>query len=183
MVGVGQKNGVYHALDAKTGRDIWNAALTPGSSFGGALGSAAFLDGRLIVSSNIGDPASNATTNQSKVFALDPVTGKILWSRGFAGNVFGPVTGVHGLAFFGTDAAHYYALSTITGTQEWTYMPPAQVGGGAAIVGGNVIWGYGFSLFKGPGQGGIVCFSITGAGRVQQERGGMVPSTLHTTSS
>jgi polyvinyl alcohol dehydrogenase (cytochrome) len=183
MVGVGQKNGVYHALDAKSGKDVWNTTLTPGSTFGGALGSAAFIDGRLIVTSNIGDPASNATTNQSKVFALDPGTGKVLWFRGLAGNVFGPVTGVRELAFVGTDAGRYYALSTAKGTQEWTYTPPAKVGGGASIVAGNVIWGYGFTLFKGPGPGGIVCFSVTGAGRVQQERGGMVPTTLPSTTA
>jgi polyvinyl alcohol dehydrogenase (cytochrome) len=177
IVGVGQKNGVYHALDARTGKDVWNTKLTPGSTFGGLLGSAAFLDGRLIVSSNVGDPATNATTNRSTVAALDPVNGKRLWSKTFAGNIFGPVTGVQGLAFIGTDAGRYYALSTSSGAQEWTYEPPAQVGGGASIVGADVIWGYGFTLFKGPGEGGIVCFSITGAGRVQQERGGLVPST------
>jgi polyvinyl alcohol dehydrogenase (cytochrome) len=164
LVGVGQKNGVYHALDAKTGQDVWNTTLTPGSTFGGALGSAAFIDGRLIVSSNVGDPASNATTNQSKAFALNPANGKVIWSRGFAGNVFGPVTGVRGLAFVGTDAGRYYALSTTSGMQEWTYTPPAKVGGGASIVAGDVIWGYGFTLFKGPGLGGIVCFSVTRGG-------------------
>jgi polyvinyl alcohol dehydrogenase (cytochrome) len=183
LVGVGQKNGVYHALDAKTGKDVWNARLTPGSTFGGVLGSAAFLDGRLIVTSNVGDPTTNATTNRSTVVALNPGNGKGLWSKNLAGNVFAPVTGVRGLAFIGTDAGHYYALSTASGTQEWTYAPPAQVGGGASIVGAYVIWGYGFTLFKGPGQGGVVCFSITGAGRVHQERGGMVPSSVPTTPS
>jgi len=183
LVGVGQKNGVYHALDAKTGKGIWDTKLTPGSTFGGVLGSAAFLDGRLIVSSNVGDPASNATTNRSTVVALDPASGKKLWSKALAGNVFAPVTGVRGLAFVGTDASRYYALSASSGAQEWTYVPPAQVGGGASIVGGYVIWGYGFTLFKGPGQGGIMCFSVTGAGHVQQERGGMVPSILPTTTS
>jgi polyvinyl alcohol dehydrogenase (cytochrome) len=178
MVGVGQKNGVYHALDAKSGKELWDTGLTPGSTFGGALGSAAFLDGRLVVSSNVGDPASNATTNQSKVFALAPATGKVLWSRSLAGNVFGPVTGVPDLAFVGTDAGRFYALSTTDGATAWTYTPPARVGGGASIVAGNVLWGYGFTLFHGPGQGGLECLSITGAGRVQQERGGMIPSTL-----
>jgi polyvinyl alcohol dehydrogenase (cytochrome) len=180
MVGVGQKNGKYHALDAKTGKAVWNVTLTPGSTFGGPLGSAGFIDGRLIVSSNVGDPSSNATTNRSRVFGLNPASGKIQWSRGFAGNVFGPITGVRGLAFFGTDAGRYYALSTTSGSQQWTAPAPAQVGGGASIVAGNVVWGYGFTLFKGPGQGGIECLSVTGAGRVQQERGGMVPSTQPT---
>jgi outer membrane protein assembly factor BamB len=183
FVGVGQKNGFYHALDAKTGKEIWNTKLTSGSTFGGVLGSAAFIDSRLIVSSNVGDPATNATTNRSTVVALDPGNGGRLWSKTFAGNIFAPVTGVRGLAFVGTDASRYYALSTSSGAQEWTYVPPAQVGGGASIVGGYVIWGYGFTLFKGPGQGGIVCFSVTGAGRVQQERGGSVHSTLPTTTS
>jgi polyvinyl alcohol dehydrogenase (cytochrome) len=178
MVGVGQKNGVYHALEAKSGKEMWDTRLTSGSTFGGALGSAAFLDGRLVVSSNVGDPASNATTNRSKILALQPATGRVLWSRSFAGNVFGPVTGVRGLAFVGTDAGRFYALSTVNGATEWTYTPPARAGGGASIVAGNVVWGYGFTLFHGPGPGGIVCFSVTGAGRVQQERGGMVPSTM-----
>jgi polyvinyl alcohol dehydrogenase (cytochrome) len=177
LVGVGQKNGDYHALDAKTGKEIWNTKLTAGSTFGGVLGSAAFIDGRLIVSSNIGDPASNATTNRSTVAALDPGNGERLWSKALEGNVFAPVTGVGGLAFIGTDASRYYALNTSSGSQEWTYVPPAQVGGGASIVGPYVIWGYGFTLFKGPGRGGIVCFSVTGASRVQQGRGRQVPST------
>jgi polyvinyl alcohol dehydrogenase (cytochrome) len=183
LVGVGQKNGVYHALDANTGKEMWMTKLSSGSTFGGVLGSAAFLDGRLIVSSNLGDPTTNATTNRSTVVALDPRNGKSLWSKTLAGNIFAPVTGVRGLAFIGTDAGHYYALSTANGAQEWTYAPPAQVGGGASIVGGYVIWGYGFTLFKGPGQGGIVCFSVTGAGRVHQERGGMVPANVPTSTS
>jgi polyvinyl alcohol dehydrogenase (cytochrome) len=183
LVGVGQKSGVYHALDAKTGKNVWNTKLTPGSTFGGVLGSAAFLDNRLIVSSNVGDAATNAPTNRSMVVALDPGNGRRLWSKAFPGNIFAPVTGVRGLAFIATDAGRYYALSTTSGAQEWTYAPPSQVGGGASIVGGYVIWGYGFTLFKGPGQGGVVCFSVSAAERVNQERGGMVPSNLPMTTS
>jgi polyvinyl alcohol dehydrogenase (cytochrome) len=183
LVGVGQKTGVFHALDAKTGKDIWNATLTPGSTFGGVLGSAAFLDGRLIVSSNVGDPATNATTNRSTVVALDPGSGRRLWSKTFAGNIFAPVTGVRGLAFIGTDASRYYALNTESGAREWSYAAPAQVGGGASIVGAYVVWGYGFTLFKGPGEGGVVCFSVTGPGRVHRERGDVVPSNPPTTTS
>ena len=93
------------------------------------------------------------------------------------------MTGVHGLAFVGTDAGRDYAVRTTSGTQAWSYQPPAQVGGGAAIVGPYVLWGYGFTLFKGPGQGGLICFSVTGGGRVQQERGGLVPSSVPSTTS
>ena len=104
--------------------------------------------------------------------ARSGANGKRIWSKPFAGNVFAPVTGVHGLAFVGTDAGRDYALHTTNGTKAWSYQPPAQVGGGAAIVGPYVLWGYGFTLFKGPGQGGIICFSVTGGGRVQQDAAG-----------
>ncbi len=72
MVGVGQKNGVYHALNAATGKEVWNTMLTPGSTFGGVLGSAALVDGKIIASSNVGDPATNATTGTSKIFSRTP---------------------------------------------------------------------------------------------------------------
>jgi polyvinyl alcohol dehydrogenase (cytochrome) len=160
VVGVGQKNGVYHALDAATGKELWNTALTPGSTFGGVLGSSAFVDGKIIASSNVGDPDTNATTNMSKIFALDPRSGKILWALAEKGNVFGPISAVRGVAFVGTDAGVLAAVDTSTGTTFWTYAAPAQTGGGASIVSGNVLWGYGFTLFKGPGKGGIISFKV-----------------------
>jgi polyvinyl alcohol dehydrogenase (cytochrome) len=172
MVGVGSKNGTYYALDRATGKLRWETFLTHGSTFGGVLGSSAVADGRIIASSNIGDPTSNATTNTSKVFALDPATGRIRWQRSFAGNVFGPVSAVPGVAFLGTDAGMMSALSIANGTTLWSFTAPDKVGGGPSIVGGRVLWGYGFTLFKGPGKGGIISFTVSAAGRVRSERGG-----------
>ncbi|MGH9206245.1 MAG: PQQ-binding-like beta-propeller repeat protein, partial [Acidimicrobiales bacterium] len=170
-VGVGSKNGTYYAFNRTTGKLRWETFLTPGSTFGGALGSAAFVDGEIIASSNIGDPNSNATTNRSKVFALEPGTGHIRWSRSLNGNIFGPISAVHGVAFVGTDLRTMNALSTTSGQSLWSFSPPDKVGSGPAIVQGRVLWGYGFTLFKGPGQGGIIDFAVSAAGRVQQERG------------
>jgi polyvinyl alcohol dehydrogenase (cytochrome) len=166
MVGVGQKNGIYHALNAANGKEVWNATLTPGSTFGGALGSAALVDRRIIASSNVGDPATNATTKTSKIFALDPATGKIQWEITERGNVFGPISAVPGVAFVGTDIGNLYALDTATGAQLWTYAAPAQIGGGASIVRNRIFWGYGFTLFSGSGRGGIMSFKVKAAGRL-----------------
>ncbi|HEX5095994.1 MAG TPA: PQQ-binding-like beta-propeller repeat protein, partial [Acidimicrobiia bacterium] len=160
-VGAGDKGGVYHALDRDTGEIAWETTLTPGSVFGGEIGSGAFVDDRLVVVSNVGDPASNAPTNVAKVFALDPETGDILWEADqFDGLIFGPVSAVPGVAFVGTNTGKLAALDTETGAERWSFQAPAPVGGGASIVDGRVVWGYGFTLFDGPGQGGVLSFTV-----------------------
>jgi polyvinyl alcohol dehydrogenase (cytochrome) len=160
LVGAGDKAGVYHALDRDTGAVVWETMLTPGSFFGGEIGSGALVDRKLVVVSNVGN-ASNAPTNRAKVFALDPDSGEILWeAEEFPGLIFGPVGAVRGVAFVGTDAGTFAALDTRTGERLWTYEAPARTGCGPSIVNGRVLWGYGFTLFSGPGKGGIISFAV-----------------------
>jgi polyvinyl alcohol dehydrogenase (cytochrome) len=153
LVGAGDKAGVYHALDRDTGDVVWETNLTPGSLFGGEIGSAALVDGRLVVS-------SNAPGNVAKVFALDPTSGAIAWETDFPGRMFAPVGAVRGVAFVGTDASTMAALDTRTGKTLWSFTAPARTGCGPSIVGGRVLWGYGFTLFSGPGDGGVVSFAL-----------------------
>jgi polyvinyl alcohol dehydrogenase (cytochrome) len=164
LVGAGDKAGVYHAVDRETGKVIWQRRLTPGSTFGGEIGSAAFVDGKLIAVSNVGDPATNAPTNVSKVFALDPADGKVIWeAEEFPGLAFGPIGAVRGVAFVGTQSGVLAALDTRTGERLWETEAPEKVGGGPSIVDGRVLWGYGFFLFGGPSEGGLLSFEV-GAG-------------------
>jgi len=161
LVGAGDKAGVYHALDRDSGEIVWETTLTPGSVFGGEIGSAALVDGKLIAVSNVGNPATNNPTNVAKVFALDPASGAVLWEgEDFAGQIFAPVGAVPGVAFVGTAAGTLAALDTRTGGRLWTYRAPARTGCGPSIVNGRVLWGYGFSLFSGPGPGGIISFVL-----------------------
>ncbi|HEY6427051.1 MAG TPA: PQQ-binding-like beta-propeller repeat protein, partial [Acidimicrobiales bacterium] len=176
LVGVGSKNGTYYAMQRRSGRIVWEAHLTPGSTFGGLLGSAAVVGNRIIATSNIGDPTSNATTNTSVVVSINPATGHVEWTSRLSGNVFGPVSAVTGVAFVGTDAGLMSALDVSNGKTLWSYNAPGKVGGGASIVEGRVFWGFGFTLFRGAGPGGIIGFAVSAAGRVQQERGGTVAS-------
>lgn len=165
LVGAGDKAGVYHALDRETGEVVWETPLTPGSFFGGEIGSAALVDGKLIAVSNVGDPATNAPTNKAVVFALDPGSGAILWrSEQFEGLIFAPVGAVPGIAFVGTDGGTLAALDTDTGGRLWSYDAPARTGCGPSIVDGRVLWGYGFTLFEGPGEGGVISFAVEAPG-------------------
>jgi polyvinyl alcohol dehydrogenase (cytochrome) len=161
LVGAGDKAGVYHALDRDTGDVVWETTLTPGSFFGGEIGSAAFVDGKLVAVSNVGDPATNAPTNKAKMFALDPASGDIVWeSEEFSGLIFGPVAAVPGVAFVGTDTGTLAALDTRSGARLWSHDAPDKTGCGPSIVDGRVLWGYGFTLFEGPGEGGVISFEV-----------------------
>ena len=161
LVGAGDKGGTFHAVDRETGEVVWDTELTPGSVFGGQIGSAAFVDGTLIASSNVGDPDTNAPTDVTKLFALDPATGEIRWAtEDLPGKIFAPVGAVPGVAFVGTDRGTLSALDTATGAELWTLQAPAKTGCGPSIVDGRVLWGYGFTLFGGPGPGGVISYTI-----------------------
>jgi polyvinyl alcohol dehydrogenase (cytochrome) len=158
LVGVGDKAGVFHTLDRETGEVVWETTLTPGSAFGGVNGSSAFVDGTIIASSNIGDPATNAPLNTASVFALDAGTGEIQWQYDLDGMVFAPVSTAPGLAFVATTTGRLIALDAATGEELWDQEMGRPVGAGPVVVGGTVLWGYGYTLFEGPGDGGLVAF-------------------------
>jgi polyvinyl alcohol dehydrogenase (cytochrome) len=77
LVGMGQKSGVYHALDARTGAIVWQTILNRASGEGGAGGQEGIqwgtsYDGeRLYAATNQGEPGT--------LFALDPATGREVW--------------------------------------------------------------------------------------------------------
>jgi polyvinyl alcohol dehydrogenase (cytochrome) len=115
----------------------------------------------VILDVGAGDPATNAPTNVAEVFALDPGSGAILWqAEDFPGLIFAPVGAVPGVAFVGTAAGTFAALDTRTGARLWTHDAPARTGCGPSIANGRVLWGYGFTLFSGPGDGGIISFAL-----------------------
>jgi polyvinyl alcohol dehydrogenase (cytochrome) len=161
LVGDGDKAGVYHALDRDTGQIVWQTNLSKGDVFGGALGSGAYVDGKLIVTSNNGGFSLTAPQTVARIYALDPATGKILWqAKPLPQKIFGPVSAVPGIAFVGTTAGTYVGLDTRTGAQLWSYKPPSTIGGGAAIVDGWLYWGYGFQFFGVGGDAGLLAFNL-----------------------
>jgi polyvinyl alcohol dehydrogenase (cytochrome) len=161
LVGAGDKGGTFHALDRDTGEVMWRTQLTPGSAFGGEIGSAAFVDGTIVASSNVGDPETNAPTDVTHVFGLDPATGEKRWtSDELAGKIFAPIGAVPGVAFVGTDQGKLLAFDVADGRTLWSHDAPAKTACGPSIVDDRLLWGYGFILFGGPGAGGIQAFEL-----------------------
>lgn len=159
LVGAADKAGTYYALDRDSGDEVWATTLTPGSMLGGAIGGAALVDGVLVVTSNVGNPENNAPTNASKVAALDPADGAVVWERDLEGTVYAPVSAIPGVAFVSTGLGDLLALDTGSGDVLWEFRAPAPVGSGPSIAGDHLLWGYGYTLFGPPGEGGLLSFT------------------------
>lgn len=160
LVGIGQKSGVYWALDADTGAEAWHTMVGPGSPEGGMeFGSA--TDGQRVYvaeSGFFGQPypitsadGTTSTTNAGSWAALDAATGKILWQtpdpQGAAD--FGYVSTAGGVVYGGSSANSgndMYAMDARTGAVLWSFNSGGPVVGGASVVNGTVYWGSGFNI-------------------------------------
>jgi len=167
VVGVGDKAGVYAALDRDTGDTVWARQLTAGSHLGGVMMTAAYdadagSDGVIYVSSNVmvnvGDYTDAA--NSSQTFALDASDGSIIWEVTVPASSFGALTLANGVLFQPTTPGTLYALDTADGSVLWSEDLGAELGGGVSVFNGTVFAPYGFWFFGSPANplGGVVAF-------------------------
>ena len=159
LVGAGDKQGTYYALDRDTGEIVWSTKLSPGSALGGVIGTAAVNDELVMVASNIGNGA-NGPTGNVKIAGLDREAGTVVWERQLAGSVFAPLTVTKTLLFVGTTAADYFALRTDNGETAWSAHVPDQVGSGPSLVDDTLYWGYGYALFGSGKTGGLFALGL-----------------------
>jgi polyvinyl alcohol dehydrogenase (cytochrome) len=190
IVGIGEKSGIYWALNPDDGSVVWNTQVGPGSALGGIEWGTA-VDGDRIyapISNSYGipyalQPAGTTVVNSGSWAALDPATGKILWQTATPGACsasipngaqgcmgLGPTSVANGVVFaasMDTNPANptMFALDAKTGAVIWSFVARSSVIAGPAIVGNSVYWGAGYRRF-GPGLGTpnnqLFAFSIGG---------------------
>lgn len=167
VVGVGDKAGVYAALDRDTGETVWARELTEGSHLGGVMMTAAVdatagNDGVIYVSSNVMVDAYDYTAsgNTSRTFALDATDGSVLWEVTIPASSFGALTLANGVLFQPTTPGTLYALDATDGSVLWSEDLGAELGGGVSVTNGTVYAPYGFWFFGSPPNpaGGVVAF-------------------------
>jgi polyvinyl alcohol dehydrogenase (cytochrome) len=191
VVGIGEKSGVYVALDAKTGRFMWNTLVGPGGDQGGVEWGTAF-DGRRIYISITNhhhipyrllqdDALSSNTVTGGSWAALDARTGQILWQTadpqvetlpglGVVGVWdLAPVTVANGVLYASSMAKlasqnQMFALDAATGEILWQFGAGSSVNSGPAVADGTVYWGSGYarSGIEGSGNTRLFAFSIDG---------------------
>ena len=160
VVGVGDKAGVYAALDRDTGETVWARQLTVGSHLGGIMMTSAHHEGVIYASSNIMANEADYTSaaNTSRTFALDADDGSVLWERALPAASFGALTHANGVLFQPTTPGVLYALDAGDGQVLWSQDLGADLGGGVSVSNGTVLAPYGFWFFGAPArpQGGLV---------------------------
>jgi polyvinyl alcohol dehydrogenase (cytochrome) len=156
LIGVGQKSGVYWALNPSTGAIVWNRLVGPGTGEGGIQWGTAYDGARVYVP--LSDPppysisytlAGGESDNGGSWAALDPATGAFDWQVATPGDVpaLGPASVADGVVFAGTmtaSAANMFALEAATGNRLWSFAAEGDVNSAPAIVEGVVYWGSGY---------------------------------------
>jgi polyvinyl alcohol dehydrogenase (cytochrome) len=169
LLGIGQKSGVYWALNPDNGEVIWSTAVGPGGTLGGIQWGTA-TDGTRIyaaINNNSRIPYALAnggpTINYGSWAALDPRTGKILWQVADptpgAGDP-GAVSVANGIVYAGSYSGAMHALDARTGALLFTFNSGGSVIGAPSVVNGTVYWGSGYRNI-GPGIGNNKMYAFT----------------------
>jgi len=161
LVGAGQKNGWYWALDPDTGELVWATEVGPGGLLGGSEWGSA-TDGERVYVAIANSQKTQWQLQGSGPFAgfyvrrglwsaLDAATGEILWQTPEPDEPLipykgpqGPVTVAGGVLFGGTRTRgehDMFALDAETGEILWRFDSGGNVDSGAAVAGGVVYWG------------------------------------------
>ena len=157
ILGAGQKNGMYYALDPTTGNLIWEAQAGPGGVLGGIEWGTSTDGQRIYAAITNGShktytyttfDGQKRTTSGGLWTALDAATGRILWQtadpQGAMYITDGFVSSANGVVYAGSSGGNFYAMDAQTGDIKWTFQSGGAVWSGAAIVEGNVYWGTGY---------------------------------------
>jgi polyvinyl alcohol dehydrogenase (cytochrome) len=172
LVAAGQKSGVVYVFNREDGTKLWERPFGKGSQASGGVFQALSFDGeRILVVSNLAtstDPRSEPLNTDvpsgggvSGLFALDPLTGDIIWERQLPNKVWNPITIANGVGFLGVQTK-LQAFDVATGDKlfEFQTTPPASIGSGISIVDGRVYFGAGFAPFTGGALNGSSFYAL-----------------------
>ncbi len=159
LLGIGQKSGVYWALNPATGRLVWQTQGGPGGGLGGIEWGTATDGTHVFINQANTDNVptvitayngTKTTTTGAFFEALNAATGAIDWQVADPQGPYlddGFVSSANGVMYTGSAAAtgpDMYALNGTTGQILWRYASGGAVWSGAAIVNGTVYWGTGY---------------------------------------
>jgi polyvinyl alcohol dehydrogenase (cytochrome) len=170
LVGIGQKSGIYWALDPDTGDIRWSTQVGPGGGTGGIQWGTATDHRRIYAAiSNNNQVAytlvpSGQQINWGLWSALDVFTGKILWQTADptpGATDSGSVSVANGVMYAGSASGYMYALEAATGKILWSFASGGSVIDGPSIVDGVLYWGSGYAnATPGTGNNKLYAFSL-----------------------
>ncbi|HEX4489560.1 MAG TPA: PQQ-binding-like beta-propeller repeat protein [Terriglobales bacterium] len=162
MIFAAQKNGLTYALNPETGALLWKVQTGTGVRFGSAT------DGTRIYVAN----RTSFDRDAGSWSALDPQSGKILWTTNDPGGPethslgLAPVSVANGVVYAGStnkSGATMFGLDAENGSILFSFNSGTPVAGGAAVNNGVVFWGSGYpSLDANVGDNRFFAFGLSG---------------------
>ncbi len=181
LVGIGNKDGDYYAVDRDSGELVWQADATepglnePGSNFstGGFIGPAAVLAvlDRPAQRGDVFEGGDQVIVGGTAVgpcpclHGIDTATGDVAWQQDLASPTYAATAGVRGVAFSGGTDFTFRAIDAARGDVLWEHEMSGPVAGGAAIQGNDV---FAVAGLREPGQdiraenSGVYRFTLPG---------------------
>jgi polyvinyl alcohol dehydrogenase (cytochrome) len=170
LVGIGQKSGIYWALNPDNGAIVWSTSVGPGGTTGGIQWGTATDGTRIYVAITNAQHMTFTLANGGPTIdwgswaALDPRTGTILWQvpDPTPGTVDpGAVSVANGVLYAGSYSGAMYGLDAATGAVLFTFDSGGSVIDAPSIVEGTVYWGSGYrNIPPGIGNNKVFAFSI-----------------------
>lgn len=181
LVGIGQKSGIYWALDRKTGDIVWQTQLGYADTGGGMRGSASYANGKLFAWSNVKYADSGPKDHPINVDALDAATGKILWSDQGVQAAVATAAGMlsNNVYFVGALDGSIHAYDAASGKLLWSNLQTfGPVDSSLVQIGNTLFFGVGIpaSFGGGPKSNGMVAFALNGKVDLTQSQPTTQPS-------
>ncbi len=153
LVGIGQKQGVFHALDRDTGAPVWETTVSPAGFLGGMEGTSAVAHGIVAIPATDWPEFDGPATGL--VRGLDAATGEVRWTAEQTAPAASSVAIADGTVLHaGMDGIlHAYALGD--GSKIWSADLGGSASGGVAVGDGLVVVGAAtpaFAPFVRPGD-------------------------------
>jgi polyvinyl alcohol dehydrogenase (cytochrome) len=172
LLGAGEKNGIYWALDPDTGATVWSKLAGPPDLEGGIEWGAATDDQRIyfaevnFAKATFTLQPSGTSWNNSALTALDAATGNILWQttapshRGkFGQTMAGALSVANGVLYTGTGGGYFLAVNAQTGKILWQFQSGGAVICAPSVIDGHLYWGSGY-VALGKGNNQLYAFTV-----------------------
>ncbi|HWC95492.1 MAG TPA: PQQ-binding-like beta-propeller repeat protein [Candidatus Sulfopaludibacter sp.] len=168
FVGLGQKSGIYWALDLNDGHVLWKTTTGPGGTLGGIEWGTATDQQRVYTAvGNNGNVSytllNGQTINWGSWSGLDVATGKLLWQTADPTNGamdLGSVSVANGVVYAGSTSGSMYAMDALSGKILWSFASGGSVIDGPSVVDGVVYWGSGYRIGTGGNNNKLYAFTV-----------------------
>lgn len=165
LVAGGNKGGDFWVLNRESGEILKQINLGPGSASKGGFFISGAWDGKHLIAACNGatstEPGSEDATaaNTAVLYALDPETLDIAWSRQVNGPVLGAISVANGVGLFGKNKT-LQAFNAETGEVLKEFETEATIATAPAVSNGFVVFGSGMSWPSGGATAGTKFYAL-----------------------